>query len=217
MRLLVIFLIAFFIAAVPASAFIKIIQKELGEGRSRRKGGGGGGGAHEPEDFQGVFTRSMRKLQRQVLRRHNYYRRRHGCQLLREDEDMNRYAQAWALELAKKGRMQHRTRPKYGENLFMSWSSDMNKPIHGKQAVDSWYNEIKDYDYGRPGFSSKTGHFTQVVWKKSKYLGTGVARGRKGAVFIVSVYDPRGNFMGRFPQNVPRPMDGGGQQQQELA
>lgn len=41
------------------------------------------------------------------------------------------------------------------------------------------YSEIKDYNFGNPGFSQGTGHFTQVVWKGSTEIGVGV--GQKGS------------------------------------
>ncbi|KAH6943229.1 hypothetical protein HPB50_017955 [Hyalomma asiaticum] len=169
-----------------------------------------GGGPYEPVDFEGVFTRSMRKFQRQVLRHHNRYRRLHGVHTLKEDEELNRYAQAWALMMAKKGLMQHRTRPLHGENLYMWWSSDMQAPITGRMPVEAWYNEIEKYNFDQPGFKSGTGHFTQLVWKQSRRLGTGIARGRKGTIFIVCVYEPRGNIMGQFEDQVTRPTPGGG-------
>ncbi|KAL3216035.1 hypothetical protein MRX96_033218 [Rhipicephalus microplus] len=125
--------------------------------------GGGGGSPDEPVDFEGVFTRSMRKLQRQVLRNTNRYRRLHGVHTLAEDEQLNRYAQAWALQMAQMDSMQHRRRPLHGENLFMWWSSDLRAPITGRMAVKAWYDEIKQYDYNNPGFRSGTGHFTQLV------------------------------------------------------
>lgn len=28
----------------------------------------------------------------------------------------------------------------------------------GQEPVDSWYDEIKNYDFGRPGFRSNTGN-----------------------------------------------------------
>ncbi|KAH6943230.1 hypothetical protein HPB50_017956 [Hyalomma asiaticum] len=173
-------------------------------------GGHGGGGPSEPLDFEGEFTPAMRKLQRQVLRHHNRYRRLHGVHTLKEDEKLNRYAQAWALVLAKRGRMEHRKKPLHGENLYMRWSSNMESPITGRMPVESWYNEIDMYDFNHPGFKSGTGHFTQVVWKNSRRLGTGVARDRKGTFFVVSVYEPRGNIRGQFGDQVTRPISGGG-------
>uniref|UniRef100_L7M961 Putative tick salivary antigen-5 protein n=1 Tax=Rhipicephalus pulchellus TaxID=72859 RepID=L7M961_RHIPC len=232
------FAIAIFGASVPTSCFIltpKMMKPfnfggqngqqgmdalskffgGMGGGGGRRRGGGGlggggGGSPNEPVDFEGVFTRSMRKLQRQVLRNTNRYRRLHGVHTLAEDEKLNRYAQAWALKMAEMDSMQHRTRPLHGENLYMWWSSDLRAPITGRMAVKAWYDEIKMYNYNNPGFRSGTGHFTQLVWKDCRRLGTGVARGRKGTIYIVSVYEPRGNIMGQFAEQVPRPISGGG-------
>lgn len=74
-----------------------------------------------------------------------------------------------------------------------------------KQCVKAWYDEIKYYDYSNPGFSSKTGHFTQVLWYKSVELGVGYAIGNKGGRYehyCVAQYSPPGNYLGQFHQNV---------------
>ena len=50
-------------------------------------------------------------------------------------------------------------------------------------AVNSWYNEINDYSFEKPGKKSDNavvGHFTQLVWKKSVELGVGIAKRRDG-------------------------------------
>lgn len=49
----------------------------------------------------------------------------------------------------------------------------------------------------------KTGHFTQVVWRDSSELGVGMARNRNGEVYVVCNYNPAGNFLGSFVDNVP--------------
>ena len=36
----------------------------------------------------------------------------------------------------------------------------------GSKATKDWYAEVKDYDFNNPGFSFKTGHFTQVTFEK---------------------------------------------------
>lgn len=49
--------------------------------------------------------------------------------------------------------------------------------LRGRDAVCSWYAEIRDYRFQSTGsFSPKTGHFTQVVWKGSRRLGVAMAR-----------------------------------------
>ena len=49
-----------------------------------------------------------------------------------------------------------------GQNLYQKTVVGTTLEIRGQEVVDSWYGEIKHYDYSRPGFSSATGHFTQV-------------------------------------------------------
>lgn len=93
--------------------------------------------------------------------------------------------------------MQHRSNNKFGENIY--WSSGM--AIDGRAPVVSWYNEIKDYNFRSAGFCQNTGHFTQVVWLKSRKFGVGIAeKGRQ--VFVVANYDPPGNYQGEYKENV---------------
>jgi len=71
------------------------------------------------------------------------------------------------------------------------------------------YNEVCDpgYNFNKGDSSSGTGHFTQVVWKKSTVLGMGQATGTKNGMqctYIVARYKPKGNFMGKFNENVPK-------------
>ena len=69
--------------------------------------------------------------------------------------------------------------------------------------TDLWYNEIDKYNFTNPGFSMETGHFTQVVWKSSQRIGCGISN--NGSEFYgVAQYDPPGNFIGEFEQNVPK-------------
>lgn len=74
--------------------------------------------------------------------------------------------------------------------------------MSGDDAVDSWYSEIKDYNFNGGGFSSGTGHFTQVVWKSSRELGVGMAKNSKNQIYVVANYDPPGNYQGQFRENV---------------
>ena len=74
--------------------------------------------------------------------------------------------------------------------------------LTGQRAVDMWYEEIKDYNFGNPGFSSGTGHFTQVIWVGSQEVGVAKASNANGTQFVVARYYPAGNVLGRFPENV---------------
>ncbi|HRP69895.1 MAG TPA: CAP family protein [Turneriella sp.] len=136
-----------------------------------------------------------------MLKRHNHWRTKHGVPALEWNADVAKVAQDWANTIARADNMRHRQPNKYGENIF--WIS--GRTPTGNDVVDAWYNEIKDYNYNRPGFSMKVGHFTQVVWKDTTQIGCGSARSATGGIYVVCNYNPPGNYSGRFPANVLRP------------
>jgi hypothetical protein len=74
----------------------------------------------------------------------------------------------------------------------------------GSTPANSWYSEISSYNYSSPGFSSATGHFTQVIWNGSTQLGIGIAfSSNNQSVTVVANYYPAGNVIGSFPAHVP--------------
>ncbi|XP_043096863.1 uncharacterized protein glipr2 isoform X2 [Puntigrus tetrazona] len=137
----------------------------------------------------------------EFLQTHNAYRKQHGAPALTVNAHLCRSAQAWAEHLLSIKTLKHSNKD-YGENLYYAWSSS-GKKLTGHEAVESWYSEIKDYNFSRPGFSSKTGHFTQVVWRDTKELGVGLATDGS-TVFVVGQYLPAGNITnaGYFEKNV---------------
>ncbi|KAG7314644.1 hypothetical protein KOW79_021947 [Hemibagrus wyckioides] len=137
----------------------------------------------------------------EFLQAHNEYRSKHGAPPLTLDPNLNQSAQAWAQNLLSIKTLKH-SNTKVGENLYYTYSSPPKK-VPGRAAVDSWYNEIKKYDFNKPGFISGTGHFTQVVWKDSKQLGVGMATDGT-TTFVVGQYLPAGNISnaGYFEKNV---------------
>ena len=56
-----------------------------------------------------------------------------------------------------------RSDQQYGENLFSSWSSDKKSKVSAKEAVDSWYEEVKKYTFDVEPRTSGTG---EIVRKK---------------------------------------------------
>ena len=65
------------------------------------------------------------------------------------------------------------------------------------------YNEVCEFNFNNPGWDGRTGHFTQVVWKKSVELGIGKAVSR-GCTYVVARYKPAGNVLNNFRQNVAK-------------
>ena len=61
----------------------------------------------------------------------------------------------------------------YGSSAFAITSAGLSN------AVDAWYGEVSSYNFSKPGFSSSTGHFTQV-WRLgavAMHLGSTKTRG----------------------------------------
>lgn len=137
----------------------------------------------------------------ECLTAHNNYRSLHGAPKLTLNRNLCQFAGEWAQKLLAAGAMKHRSNNEFGENLFAKWGSGSSFKTDGAEAVKAWYDEIQLYNFNKPGFSSGTGHFTQVVWMGSRELGVAVAQ-KNGAIFVVANYDPPGNFMGQFPANV---------------
>ncbi|CAF3657235.1 unnamed protein product [Rotaria socialis] len=136
---------------------------------------------------------------------HNTLRAAHCSAPLQLDNNLNTIAQNYADYLAARNIFQHSNNG-YGENLYMTSSSAPIQSLSGTGATQAWYDEIDYYNFNSPGFSSSTGHFTQVVWKTSTKLGVGIAFSLDGRrAYVVANYDPPGNYMGQFAQQVGRP------------
>ncbi|XP_043278108.1 uncharacterized protein [Venturia canescens] len=139
---------------------------------------------------------------------HNFYRARHGVPPLKLSKQLCKTSQDWANILATRGRLEHRANIEYGENLYCMWSSNPKTIVSGDEPVNEWYAEEVQHQYAKEPTTLKTGHFTQVVWRDSTELGVGMARNRNGEVYVVCNYNPAGNFLGSFTENVLMP--GGG-------
>ncbi|MGH0120706.1 UNVERIFIED_CONTAM: hypothetical protein FKN15_031635 [Acipenser sinensis] len=129
------------------------------------------------------------------------YRQQHGAPPLRLSAQLSREAQKWASQLLSMRALQH-SDTDHGENIWCRTSS-VRMPVSGKEVVEAWYKEIKDYDFNRPGFQKNSGHFSQVVWRDSRELGIALATD-SGLAIAVARYEPRGNITnpGYFQKNV---------------
>ncbi|XP_028001865.1 Golgi-associated plant pathogenesis-related protein 1 isoform X1 [Eptesicus fuscus] len=150
-------------------------------------------------------TWASKQFNNEVLRAHNEYRRQHGVPPLKLCKKLNREAQQYSEALASTRILKHSpesSRGQCGENL--AWAS-YDQP--GQEVADRWYNEIKNYNFQQPGFTSGTGHFTAMVWKNTKKMGVGKASASDGSSFVVARYFPAGNVVnqGFFEENVLPP------------
>ncbi|XP_030373573.1 Golgi-associated plant pathogenesis-related protein 1-like [Scaptodrosophila lebanonensis] len=129
-----------------------------------------------------------------VLDEHNRYRAKHNTPKLTLNADLSSGCASYAKEIAAKNSLDHSI-GNYGENLCVRSSN----PV---ECVKMWYDEMKDYDFKKPKFSSATGHFTQMLWRSSKEMGVGKAKSSGGLIYVVARYKPAGNVVGKFKENV---------------
>ncbi|KAG9344634.1 hypothetical protein JZ751_010319 [Albula glossodonta] len=90
-----------------------------------------------------------------------------------------------------------------GENLYMS-----SAPNSWSDAIQSWYDEVKDYRYGYGALNGAVvGHYTQLVWYRSNEIGCGVAYcpNSQYQYFYVCQYCPPGNYQYAHPYKAGPP------------
>ncbi len=144
----------------------------------------------------------------QITDRVNYYRLLHGVGKVSHSGKVAQVMQAWTNELARQSIFQHSS-SKYGENLALASmrrcnaTQAQNVTSFVLTAVDLWYNEESFYNYSKSVYSSKTGHFTQLVWKKTTYIGVGASINLKDCkIYIGMSFDPIGNYNQLMKKNV---------------
>ncbi|CAL1536735.1 unnamed protein product [Lymnaea stagnalis] len=146
----------------------------------------------------------IQQFREEALEAHNVRRTKHLVPPLVLNDDLNEYAQNWAEHLVKSNTFQHSNcmlrSDRLGENVANKWSSE-GADLSGEEVTEMWYSEISNYSFSGSN-SQNTGHFTQVVWKSTREMGIGKAKGNDGKVIVVANYRPPGNLMGSFNENV---------------
>ena len=167
----------------------------------------GNNNSNQTEDLEKLITLdsnySYTYFQKQCLSQHNKYRKNHHVGDLQLSNELCEISQKYADYIASKEYFEH-SHTKFksyymGENLYRCSGF---KP-DGTTAVDSWYEEKEDYDFenGKSRNGGVIGHLTAMLWKESKYLGVGIAKGDE-YYYVVCNYFPGGNIRGEYTDNV---------------
>ncbi|MDB4964983.1 MAG: hypothetical protein JWN44_672 [Myxococcales bacterium] len=128
---------------------------------------------------------------------HNRMRAKHCAPPLRWSPKLAASAQKWSNAIRDRGCALGHSGGAYGENLAAG-TIGMLTPA---AVVGMWYDEVKRFSFRNGGFSMKTGHFTQVVWRGTHEVGCGRSQCNGLDVWICQ-YDPPGNVEGQYRENV---------------
>lgn len=136
---------------------------------------------------------------------HNAVRAAHGVSPLEWDPLLAGIARSWAEscidEEAPAGLVDHNPNPGdayttyVGENIFGASGAAPT----AQQVVEGWASEEVDYDYASNTCSDVCGHYTQVVWAETTFVGCALAHCPNLAYehVVVCDYGPGGNDGGR--------------------
>jgi len=154
-----------------------------------------------------VVVEAALPFKNQCVKWHNVFRTKHQVGPVTWNDAIAKGAEKWAKYLAANNMFKHESNIKEGENLYML-SHKPTEPCTA--ATKAFYGEVKYYDFDKPGYSKKTGHFTQVVWKNTKQIGAAQATRKDGHFIVVIRYSPPGNYLGEkpFSNNVFPPKGG---------
>lgn len=138
-----------------------------------------------------------------ILMAHNQERERLGLEPLNWNNELAQAAQQWADHLANTGRFEHAPENPVapeGENL---WAG--TKAHYAPEAmVGAWIQEKRFFRFGVFPDNSVTGrvedvgHYTQVVWRKTREVGCAEASGQQEDI-LVCRYNDAGNYIGELP------------------
>lgn len=128
----------------------------------------------------------------------NVLRAMHRAPPLIPTQKLNYIAGNWSTYMARSGRFDHSFSP-YGENIAQVGSPD-NHTQAAILAVKMAYAESAYWNKSNPTVG--VGHFTQLVWFSSRYVGIGVANNSRRRTYVTFEFDPPGNVLGYYAYNV---------------
>lgn len=141
------------------------------------------------------FVHGQNSIQ-DYLSAHNKARAVVGVGPLRWNDALAAYAQKYANQRKGDCKLVHSSGP-YGENLF----GGSGKAWTAIEAVNLWVSEKPYYNYNtnKCAAGKACGHYTQVVWRNTQYVGCARVVCASGGIFITCNYNPPGNYVGQKP------------------
>ena len=140
----------------------------------------------------------------EALNMHNFFRKKHDSQELLLNKELCKMAQKYAEKCANL------------KNIELCYDLFNNEIIGQNISVidfdkfkvtdicQKWYNEKESYNFFSNKYITGTGHFTQLIWKNTKYVGFGYKKSDNEKIYFVANYYPAGNIFNEFNDNVKK-------------
>ena len=134
----------------------------------------------------------------EVLAAHNKYRAEAGVPPLKWSGDLARQACEWAQQLTRSLTFKHSGAKGEGENIWIGTAGAFSFT----QMIDSFGEEKRYFRAGvfpnvsTTGRSFDVGHYTQMIWRHTTYVGADGFKGSDGNYRLVCRYSPPGNMIG---------------------
>ena len=148
----------------------------------------------------------------ELLKQHNKIRKEFKSQNLSLNDDLKILAQNFAdnYDILKDSNLlvnNYKGQP-LGINykVFNGDIKEINNICEEWIKEKEYYNEIKNKgenkakDYKK--YFSKTKHFTQIIWKKTREVGFGYSQLNNNKKIFVAFYFPAGNILNEFSENI---------------
>lgn len=155
---------------------------------------------NNPQNVSG----NLSDFQKEVVERHNYWRAKLGIGPVKWSDELARFAQEWANELARRGcnTLEHRPyngkfAQKYGENIYMSQGMSNTPTL----VIDDFAAEQQCFDHKTQTCKNSCGicgHYTQIIWEKTTEVGCAMVRCGDTEIWVCN-YNPPGNYSGQKP------------------
>nr|P35780.1 RecName: Full=Venom allergen 5; AltName: Full=Allergen Pol f V; AltName: Full=Antigen 5; Short=Ag5; AltName: Full=Cysteine-rich venom protein; Short=CRVP; AltName: Allergen=Pol f 5 [Polistes fuscatus] len=120
------------------------------------------------------------------------------------NDELAHIAQVWASQCQILVHDKCRNTAKYqvGQNIAYAGGSKLPDVV---SLIKLWENEVKDFNYNK-GITKqnfgKVGHYTQMIWAKTKEIGCGSLKYMKNNMqhhYLICNYGPAGNYLGQLP------------------
>ena len=131
---------------------------------------------------------------REMLAAHNEIRARVDVPPLTWSARLAERAEDWASHLLRQGAFFHRPNSDLGENLFEISGARASSA----EVVGVWASEARDYNYRANTCRGVCGHYTQLIWSRTREVGCAVVGAGNREVWVCN-YNPPGNWIGQRP------------------